>query len=79
MEEKRNIQISLEETREWYNSADPLQYLNNIIMKKKYKVTFYTIKGNKFFRICTRTYKSTLKFAFKTALKQCAVFIIKEH
>ena len=48
-------------------------------MKKKYKVTFYTIKGNKFFRLCTRTYKSTLKFAFKTALKQCAVFIIKEH
>ena len=45
-------------------------------MKKKYKVTFYTIKGNKFFRICTRTYLSTIKFALKTAFRQRAIFKI---
>ena len=44
--------------------------------KHKYKVTFYTIKGIKFTRICTRTYSSTLKFAIKTAIKQCAIFTI---
>ena len=44
--------------------------------KNKYKIKFYTIKGNKFTRICTRTYSSTLKFAIKTAIKQCAIFTI---
>lgn len=47
--------------------------------RTKYKVTFYTIKGVKFVRVCTRTYSSTLKFAIKIALKQCAVFYIKKH
>ena len=44
--------------------------------RTKYKVIFYTIKGIKFSRICTRTYSSTLKFAIKTAIKQCAIFTI---
>ena len=44
--------------------------------KHKYKVTFYTIKGVKFVRVCTRTYGSTLKFAIKTALKQRVIFKI---
>lgn len=44
--------------------------------KTKYKVIFYTIKGIKFSRICTRTYGSTLKFAIKTALKQRVIFKI---
>lgn len=44
--------------------------------KHKYKVTFYTIKGVKFVRVCTRTYSSTLKYAIKIALKQCAIFKI---
>ena len=42
--------------------------------KHKYKVTFYTIKGVKFVRICTRTYGSTLKFAIKTGLNYYAIF-----
>ena len=41
--------------------------------KHKYKVTFYTIKGVKFVRVCTRTYGSTLKFAIKTALMSLIV------
>ena len=44
--------------------------------KHKYKVTFYTLKGVKFVRVCTRTYGSTLKFAIKTALKQRVIFKI---
>ena len=44
--------------------------------KHKYKVTFYTIKGVKFVRVCTRTYGSILKFAIKTALKQRVIFKI---
>lgn len=48
-------------------------------MRTKYKVTFYALNGNKFFRICTRTYMSTLKFAIKTAIKQKAVFTISRH
>ena len=44
--------------------------------RTKYKVIFYTIKGIKFSRICTRTYSSTLKFAIKTAIKQYAIFTI---
>ena len=47
--------------------------------KHKYKVTFYTIKGTKFIRVCTRTYSSTFKYAIKIALKQCAIFYIKKH
>ena len=47
--------------------------------RTKYKVTFYTLKGTKFIRVCTRTYSSTLKYAIKIALKQCAVFIITRH
>ena len=42
--------------------------------KHKYKVTFYTIKGVKFVRVCSRTYSSTLKFAIKTGLKYDAIF-----
>ena len=51
--------------------------------KNKYKIKFYTIKGTKFTRICTRTYLSTtrtkwsvIKYALKTAFKQRAVFKI---
>ena len=44
--------------------------------KNKYKIKFYTIKGTKFIRICTRTYLSTIKFALNTAIKQRAVFKI---
>ena len=44
--------------------------------KNKYKIKFYTIKGTKFTRICTRTYLSTIKFALKTAIKQYAIFKI---
>ena len=44
--------------------------------RTKYKVIFYTIKGIKFSRICTRTYSSTLNFAIKIAIKQCAIFTI---
>ena len=44
--------------------------------RTKYKVIFYTIKGIKFSRICTRTYISTVKFALKTAFKQRAIFKI---
>ena len=46
--------------------------------RTKYKVIFYTIKGIKFSRICTRTYLSTIRFALKTAFKQRAVFNIKK-
>lgn len=46
--------------------------------RKKYKVKFYTLKGT-FFKICTRSYISTLKFALPIALKQFGVFTIKEH
>ena len=46
--------------------------------KNKYKIKFYTIKGTKFTRICTRTYISTVKFALKTAFKQCAIFKINK-
>ena len=44
--------------------------------KNKYKIKFYTIKGTKFTRICTRTYLSTIRFELKTAFKQRAVFKI---
>ena len=44
--------------------------------KNKYKIKFYTIKGTKFTRICTRTYLSTIKFALKTDIKQKDVFKI---
>ena len=47
--------------------------------KNKYKIKFYTIKRVKFVRVCTRTYSSTLKYAIKIALKQCAIFYIKKH
>ena len=47
--------------------------------KHKYKVTFYTIKRTKFFRICTRTKWSVIKYALKTAIKQKAVFKIIKH
>lgn len=46
--------------------------------KSKYKIIFYKINGTKFFRICTRTYLSAIKFALKTALKQKAIFKIKK-
>ena len=46
--------------------------------KNKYKIKFYTIKGTKFNRICTRTYLSTIRFALKTAFKQRVVFNIKK-
>ena len=46
--------------------------------KNKYKIKFYTIKGTKFTRICTRTYLSAIRFALKTAFKQRAVFNIKK-
>ena len=44
--------------------------------KSKYKVIFYTIKGVKFIRICTRNKWSVFKYALKTAIKQKAVFKI---
>ena len=44
--------------------------------KNKYKIKFYTIKGNKFTRVCTRTKLSMIKFVIKTAIKQCAIFKI---
>ena len=44
--------------------------------KNKYKIKFYTIKGTKFTRICTRTKWSVIKYALKTAIKQRAVFKI---
>ena len=44
--------------------------------KHKYKVTFYTIKGVKFVRVCTRTKWTVIKYAVKTAIKQKAVFKI---
>ena len=44
--------------------------------RTKYKVTFYTIKGTKFTRICTRTKWSVIKFTLSTAIKQKAVFKI---
>ena len=44
--------------------------------KHKYKVIFYTIKGTKFIRICTRTKWSVIKYALKTAIKQKAIFKI---
>lgn len=48
-------------------------------MKKyKYKVTFITIKGNKFTRICTRTFISVISFAFRTAYRYKAMFYIKK-
>ena len=46
--------------------------------KNKYKIKFYTIKGTKFTRICTRTKWSVIKFALNTAIKQRAVFNIKK-
>ena len=47
--------------------------------KHKYKVTFYTIRGIKFARICTRTKWSVIKYALKTAIKQKAVFKIVKY
>ena len=44
--------------------------------KNKYKIKFYTIKGTKFTRICTRTKWSVIKFALSIAIKQKAVFKI---
>ena len=44
--------------------------------KNKNKIKFYTIKGTKFTRICTRTKWSVIKFALSTAIKQKAVFKI---
>ena len=44
--------------------------------KNKYKIKFYTIKGTKFTRICTRTKWSVIKFALSTAIKQKAIFKI---
>ena len=44
--------------------------------KHKYKVTFCTIKGVKFVRVCTRTKWSVIKYAVKTAIKQKVVFKI---
>ena len=41
--------------------------------KNKYKIKFYTIKGTKFTRICTRTKWSVIKFVLSTAIKQQAV------
>lgn len=46
--------------------------------KNKYRITFYKINGTKFTRICTRTYISTVKFALKTAFKQCAILKINK-
>ena len=46
--------------------------------KNKYKIKFYTIKGTKFIRICTRTKWSVIKYALNTAFKQRAVFNIKK-
>ena len=37
--------------------------------KNKYKIKFYTIKGTQLTRICTRTYLSRIRSAFKTAFK----------
>ena len=54
-----------------------IYYLNNM-KKNKYRITFYKINGTKFTRICTRTYLSTVKFALKTAFKQCAIFKINK-
>ena len=44
--------------------------------KNKYKIKFYTIKGTKFTRICTRTKLSMIKFALSTDIKQKAIFKI---
>lgn len=46
-------------------------------MKTKYIVTFYTIHGS-FYRICTRSFKSALKYAIKTAWQYKALFKIKK-
>ena len=42
--------------------------------KNKYKITFYTIKGNKFTRVCTRNKWSVIKFALNTAIHNLALF-----
>ena len=42
--------------------------------KNKYKIKFYTIKGNKFTRVCTRTKLSMIKFVIKTAIHNLALF-----
>ena len=47
--------------------------------KTKYKVIFYTIKGIKFSRICTRTKWSVIKYVLKTAIKQKAIFKIIKY
>ena len=44
--------------------------------RAKYKVTFYTIKGVKFVRVCTRTKLSMIKFVIKTAIHNLAIFKI---
>ena len=44
--------------------------------KNKYKIKFYTIKGTKFTRICTKTKFSVIKFTLSTAIKQKAIFKI---
>ena len=46
--------------------------------KNKYRIVFYKINGAKFTRICTRTKWSAIKFALKTAFKQCAIFKINK-
>ena len=55
-----------------------LFFIFSYMKRKKYKVKFYTLKGT-FFKICTRSYISTLKFALRIAIKQIGVFTIKEH
>ena len=47
--------------------------------KHKYKVIFYTIKGTKFIRICTRTKWSIIKYTLKTAIKQKVIFKIIKY
>lgn len=46
--------------------------------KNKYRIVFYKFNGTKFTRICTRTKWSVIKYALKTAFKQCAIFKINK-
>lgn len=54
---------------------------NNILMiKKKYKITFYKLIGKNWYMICTRTKKECRKMALQHVLKRHAIgFKIQEH
>lgn len=67
-----------------FKVKDPLllnvQLFNTFIMRTKYRVTFYRLGRKNRYVICTRSYASTRKFAWKHMFKDRVYwFKIDEH